>query len=307
MDLRNELDYRIQATERLKKKLPLKKKLIIALIIVLVPVLIWLFFYIPQIPDYHYSKKLVSAIREENIVEVQRLVEEKPTCINTVPTLLPKIFYSLADVPAPKYPLGEACLVGNVEIVEMMVEHGADVNLDHISKFGSTLSPLSLTYFQKPKNWYNTSLYLLENGASLDYKSHHSEDNVLIDIVASRPGKISVEEGEEDNTEVVLSFHYALENCDHSKINWMRVISQSVIYDRIEIVKLLLDDGYCDVNDTSVGMTVLMFAARSSTPEMVKLLLDYGADKSIKTSDGKTAYDYAVENGKGEEMISLLR
>ena len=164
-----------------------------------------------------------------------------------------------------------------------------------------------LTYFQKPKNWYNTSLYLLENGASLDYKSHHSEDNVLIDIVASRPGKISVEEGEEDNTEVVLSFHYALENCDHSKINWMRVLQNSVSYDRIEIVKILLDDGYCDVNDTSVGMTALMFAARSSTPEMVQLLLDYGADKSIKTSDGKTAYDYAVENEKGEEMISLLR
>ena len=60
-------------------------------------------------------------------------------------------------------------------------------------------------------------------------------------------------------------------------------------------MKLLLDQKYCNVNDTSIDMTALMFAARDSTAEMVQLLLDYGADKTYRTSDGKTAYDYAVE------------
>ena len=85
----------------------------------------------------------------------------------------------------------------------------------------------------------------------------------------------------------------------------MRVLQHSVSNDRIEIVKLLLEQEYCTVNDTSVGITALMFAARDSTPEMVKLLLDYGADKSIKSTDGKTAYDYAVQfNNK--DIIALL-
>ena len=80
----------------------------------------------------------------------------------------------------------------------------------------------------------------------------------------------------------------------------------SVSNDRIEIVTLLLDKEYCDVNDTSVGMTAIMFAARDSTLEMVQLLLDYGADKSIKDDDGMTAYDYAVKF-KRNESADLLK
>ena len=37
---------------------------------------------------------------------------------------------------------------------------------------------------------------------------------------------------------------------------------------------------YCDVNDVSVGMTALMFAAKDSNAEMTQLLLDRGADKN---------------------------
>lgn len=248
--------------------------------------------------NYRYSKLLLNAITTENKFRVLEIVEKKPSCVNTYPTLAPIWWQSLMD-QSIEYPLGEACCTGNVEIIEVLVENGADVNLK------SRLSPLALTYFLKPPNWYNISLYLLENGASLDYKSHNSEENVLTDIVGHRPGIITVEVGSENSTEVAMAFYYAIENCDHSKINWMRVLQHSATNDRVEIVKFLLDEGYCDVNDTSVGITALMFAARDSTPEMVQLLLDYGADKNIKSTDGKTAYDYAVQfNNK--DIIALL-
>ena len=247
--------------------------------------------------NYHYSKKLVSAIKEENIIAVQQIVEKKPNCVNIYPTLAPDWWQSLMD-ESIGYPLVEACLTGNVEIIEILVENGADVNL------GARFTPLGLTYFLKPANWYDISLYLLENGASLDYKTPNSEENVLTDIVAHRPG--AVEEELENSTEVALAFYHALENCDHSNVNWMRVLQHSVSNDRIEIVKLLLDQGYCTVNDTSVGMTALMFAARDSTVEMVQLLLSYGADKSIKCDEGKTAYDYAVQSNN-EDIIAILK
>lgn len=85
----------------------------------------------------------------------------------------------------------------------------------------------------------------------------------------------------------------------------MRVLQHSVSNDRITIVKFLLDEGYCDVNDNSIGMTALMFAARDSDAAMVQLLLDYGADKSV-VDDGKTAYDYAAEDDE-KEIMELLK
>ena len=249
--------------------------------------------------NFRYSKLLFDAITSEDELREVEIVEKKPSCVNTYPTLAPYWWQSLMDQPIIGYPLVEACRTGNIEIIEILVDNGADINL------GAKFTPLSYTYYQKPKNWYVISLYLIENGASLDYISYHSAGNVLTDIVGSRPGSIIDQDGVENSIEVAEAFYYALENCDHSKINWMRVLQHSVTYDRIEIVKFLLDKGYCDVNDTSVGMTALMFAARDSTPEMVELLLSYGADTTYTSSDGMTAYDYAVEYND-ESVVSLL-
>ena len=248
--------------------------------------------------NYHYSKLLLNAIIDENELQVREILEKKPKCVNVYPTLASEGWQSLMD-QSIGYPLVEACYTGNIEIIKLLVENGADVNL------GARFTPLSFTYNQKPQNWYSISIYLLENGASLDYKTHYAYGNVLIDIVEGRPGSMSVKYGIENNEEVIKAFRYALENCDHSNVNWMRVLQHSVTNDRIEIVKFLLDEKYCEVNDNSVEMTALMFAARDSTPEMIQLLLDYGADKNCKSNEGKTAYDYAVEFDR-KDNIPLL-
>ena len=265
-----------------------KRKILIAVTTIVLTICCVVVAYLNS--NYRYSKLLFNAITDENKLQVQEILEKKPNCVNTYPTLAPNWWQSLMN-QSIGYPLVEACRTGNIEIIEILVENGADVNL------GARFTPLSFTYNQKPKNWYSISLFLIDNGASLAYESHNSHENVLTDIVGHRPGTMTAKYGLENSTEVFTAFCYALENCKQSSINWMRVLQHSVTNDRVEIVKLLLDKGFCDVNDTSVGMTALMFAARDSTPEMVQLLLDYEADKSIKSSDGKTAYDYAVDRG----------
>lgn len=251
--------------------------------------------------NYHYSKSLISAIGEENITAVRQILKEKPSCVNTVPTLIPECFYTFADIPRPIYPLGEACYSGNIEIINVLLDHGADVN-------GSEgVIPLSVVYFNKADNWYGISQLLIKNGASIDYITKYSggKSSVLQDITQVRSGTVSAS-SKPDDKNVIEAFEYALENCDRKNVDWMRVLQYSISNGRIEIVKLLLEQGYCDVNDTSVGITALMFASRDSTPEMVQLLLDRGADKSYRTFDGKTAYDYAVQSNN-KDIIGMLK
>ena len=272
------------------------KKLII-IIAILIFVILFSVMYFNS--NYYYAKKLISAIREENINVVQQIVEEKPNCINTYPSITSKWWHSAMNWRV-YYPLNEACITGNIDLIELLIKNGADVNCN------DGFSPLSIIYRSKTDNWYNISLILIENGASLNYTTEYTGEKtaVLEDLVHSPPGA-SLSYYEPDNEEVIKAFNYALEKCDHNNVNWMRVLQHSVSNDRIEIVKLLLEQKHCTVNDTSVGMTALMFAARDSTPEMVQLLLDYGADKNIKSTDGKTAYDYAVQfNNK--DIVALL-
>lgn len=277
----------------------MKRKILIIFVASLV--LVGILFLVYFNSNYYYSKKLVSAIKAENIIEVQKIIEKKPTCINTYPSITSKGYHSAMNWRV-FYPLNEACATGNIDLVKLLIENGADVNCN------DGFTPLSVTYSIKIDNWYEISLILIENGASLDYTTEHSgkESSVLRDIVQNRPGANAIDYIPDKSEEVLLAFNYALEKCDHSKVNWMRVLQHSVSNDRIEIVKLLLDQEYCDVNDTSVGMTALMFAARDSTTEMVQLLLDYGADKSYKSPDGKTAYDYAVKS-KNKDIILILQ
>lgn len=277
----------------------MKRKILIIIIVVLILAGGTLTMFLNS--NYYYSKKLISAIREENIIAVQQIIDKKSTCINAYPSITSKWWHSAMNWRVC-YPLNEACGTGNIELIELLIENGADVNCN------DGLTPLSITYNSKVDNWYEISRLLLQNGASLDYTTEYSggKSSVLQDIVQVRSGAALPGYKPESKEEVIKAFNYAIENINHNNVNWMRVLQHSVSNDRIEIVKLLLEQEYCTVNDTSVGMTALMFAARDSAPEMVQLLLDYGADKSIKSTDGKTAYDYAVLSGE-EGVLELLQ
>ena len=252
--------------------------------------------------NYYYSKRLVDAVQEENIELVKQIIEKKPTCVNCVPTLMPEWFHIVVDAPRPMYSLYVAVARDNPELIQVLIDGGADVN----GVEGRI--PLSRAYANKNTNWYAISQLLIENGASLDYVTKYSggKSFVLQNIVQVRGGAALPGYQAENEDEVIKAFHYAIENCDHSNVNWMSVLQHSVSNDRLEIVKFLLDNGHCDVNDNSDDMTALMFAARDSTLEMVELLLDYGADKSYRDSRGKTAYDYAYEYANSAEKQDII-
>ena len=54
------------------------------------------------------------------------------------------------------------------------------------------------------------------------------------------------------------------------------------------------------------GETALMNAARLGTLKAVAALLEGGADATILCNDGLTARDYALEEGRGADILDLL-
>ena len=271
----------------------MRRKIVqVALILVCIVLLIHFVYCASQ---YFNSKRLVNAICEENVAKVEQIVLFHPDCINTYPnTKLDKLIRVVTDEHNLDYPLTTACVVGDHEIIKLLIEHGADPNCND-----EFCTPLSVTYRMKLPGWYDVSQYLIDNGALLEYKLGYGEGTIIADI--SGRGQ-----DQEDEENVRKSFLYVMEHADHTQIDWSLALNRSVCNNRIAMTRYLLDENYVNVNAMDNGYTVLMNAASNSSPEMVQLLLDHGADKTMVDPDnGMTAYDYAVQFGNEENAVLL--
>ncbi|WP_246849156.1 ankyrin repeat domain-containing protein [Aquimarina sp. U1-2] len=79
----------------------------------------------------------------------------------------------------------------------------------------------------------------------------------------------------------------------------------SIVKGDYEMVRKLIDLG-TEVNQSSRGMTPLMYAARYNRVEIIKLLIDHGAKLKAKDSKGFTALEYAELSGAKDAQTLLL-
>lgn len=82
-------------------------------------------------------------------------------------------------------------------------------------------------------------------------------------------------------------------------------LCNAILKGDIATIKKMIEYG-ADVNEMSNGLTPLMFAARYNKIEILKFLVEKGADKQIKDERGNTAIKYA-ENSKSVEAIEFLK
>ena len=82
-------------------------------------------------------------------------------------------------------------------------------------------------------------------------------------------------------------------------------LCNAILKGDLATVKKFVEYG-ADVNEMSNGLTPLMFAARYNKIEILKYLLEKGADKQIKDERGFTALKYA-ENSKSTEALAFLK
>lgn len=229
------------------------------------------------------EKALLKAAKEGDRAGIARALE-RGADINT----------SVADEYAQDYshtPLHLAYRSGGIELVEFLLENGADISAR--THRGETVLSLAV----QTTNAQNVEI-LLENGADPDTVAPFAGEHMLHRTVNTYKGLTVAK---------VLLAHGAdiTATDDYGR---MPVHAAAFSYQGTDILALLIDQG-ADVNAVSnFGETPLHLAARYGQAAHVKMLLEHGAKPGIKDNEGKTPMDHAsARTNGGEEIVKVLK
>lgn len=223
---------------------------------------------------YHQANRLITAINNEDVATVEELLENGVDPNQTdVP---PSFCWSFFEFSARR-PLAEACSTGNLEIVSLLVEHGATA--EYIEHTG--WSPLRETLFYYQPDDVQIVEMLLQNGADADVV----EDEGVAFVAARMTPKVF---DKEKTNGTVFAGGY----------------DESTGKGITQIVQMLLGDG--DINATNThGETLLMISAKKENICLARWLIEAGADPAKVDNKGNTAMDYAELSGN-EQLITVL-
>jgi ankyrin repeat protein len=188
-----------------------------------------------------------------------------------------------ADVNLGK-PLMYAADKGNVEIARLLLDRGADVNAK--GPFGTALTKAC------EKDHRATASLLLDRGAEVNAKDQNDETPLMKACARGykETAGLLLDRGAEVN---------AKDRFGHTPL------MKAAKADHLHVVKFLLEKG-ADINvKNESGETPLMAAAGLGEFDIVELLLNKGAQLSAKDRDGRTALEHAA-SGNHRHVVDLL-
>lgn len=207
---------------------------------------------------------------------------------------------TMIEVPI-KTPLEEACLWGRVEVVEALLEHGADPNL----YMEGSWTPIEATFVYNGNNErLQIAQLLVDHGADIDL--YASGESALFRELSRVMYGRDVTKAERDYSGECIAFlleHGAtpVNEKEETIVHYLAGAEDA------QLLQNFINDHqkYWNACDRH-GKTLLMWAANLGSTECVQYLIESGADTALTSAEGKTAYDYAVEKGY-EEIAQLLR
>ncbi len=205
------------------------------------------------------------------------------------------------DVNQPdrgSYLLNVACYRGNPEIVKLLIEKGADVNI--VAEDGST----PLIQAGRGDETGEIVQLLIEKGADVHTRNKlgtNAAFNAVFRICSS---------GDEGPYPVldILREHGAEihKPSPESEETGYTTLMIAANWDNAGLTKYLLEHG-ADVNHVANdGKTPLMIACDEGSLEVVKLLVEAGADIEKEDQEGNTALSIAGEEGN-EKIVRYLK
>jgi len=221
---------------------------------------------------------------------------------------------SLMDRPPSFSPLMFAAQAGNLDLIKLLVEHGAEVN-------AGALSGAPPLQFACMDGKIETVNYLIEHGASLTnataslcWAAWRGYSNIVVLLVEKgvpidqSAGEVGTPlqralQGGFVNIAAFLVKHGA----DIKKPEGGSTpLHNAVRFGSLEAVKFCLDAG-ADVNaKDSYGVTPLMYAASGNNVDAAKLLLEHGADAQLKNPRGQTAMDLVSRHLPNKEIVTFF-
>ena len=219
--------------------------------------------------------------------------------------------------------LGQTSLIiashnGNLEVVKMLVNKGADINIkDNLDNSALMHSLL--------QNYPSISMFLLDNNANIDSNNDNvSPLNVAADIGNYEITKKVIEMGADIQNRTISGetpIFNALYSKDRETIDYLlskdvKIIDRNkegtttlmlaVKANRFDLVKKQIEKGM-SVNDiTKSGLSAMHFAVQEKNYEMIEFLISHNANINSKSKDGSTPIGEATDLGDIQIVKSLL-
>ena len=209
----------------------IKKRILIPIIILSV-ILLACSCYITN--GLYQSSKLLTAVENNDYESAKEAVECGAWVNKRRHIVAPVIRYNNTT------PLIEACKNGNQEIVELLIENGADVNLkDNFT--GNT--PLLAALKGTKENRFRLAMYIIEKGGDI-YADQGSTSAFY------RALYIGENDSEQNVDESVTVIKYLLENNVDQTIYMSKenALTHAAHYRNYGAVDYLIQEGYYDVN-----------------------------------------------------------
>jgi ankyrin repeat protein len=265
------------------------------------------------------NRKLGSVIQQMEMPDALLLKASRNGDVKLVADSLaiganPNAKTSFMDRP-PSFPaLAFAVKAGNLELVKLLVEHGAEVNAGALS--GAT--PLQFACMDGKTETVN---YLIEHGASLTnataslcWAAWRGYSNIVVLLVEKgvpidqpagelgTPLQKAVDGGFVDIASFLIKHGADINKSEGGSTP----LHNAVRFGSPETVKFLLEVGAKPNARDSYGVTPLMYAASGNHAEAAKLLLENGADSQLKNSKGQTAMDLVSHHLPNKEITDLF-
>lgn len=198
------------------------------------------------------------AIMNDNWDLTKYLIDTQPERVNE------------SDNPDGYFPLYDAVLKNNLEIIKLLLAKGADIN----KRTKSGYSSLELAV--RHEN-IEIAEFLIKNGIDVNTVEEDFGHSPLYKAAITNNDlhmvKLLVENGA---------------NINQKDKYGESILYEATAYENIEIVKFLVDNGV-DVNiQNNDGCTALHNAIYSERMDIAKILVDAGADVNLQDKDGNT-------------------
>ena len=183
-------------------------------------------------------------------------------------------------------PLHAAVIKGNVDIVALLLEHGADTAIWDKENY----SPLDHAAFRG------------RLGVMRLFLCHHADVNSR-DGIERTPLFMASQEGEVEVARTLLQHGAAVDPRD--KYGWTPLMFASG-HGHADVARLLLENGATVDSREADGRTSLMVASHNGHLDLVRLLLENGAAVDSRKDNGRTSFMAASKNGYLDIVRLLL-